>query len=70
MLAPLAPPPMPRLTPLRILLISASQFFALPLHAQQGLPVWTLVQEIRVGSINGSDALAALGPVTVSPRDW
>jgi hypothetical protein len=39
-----------------------------PLVCQQHLPTWSLEPELRLGSLDGPDAFAALGPVVVSPR--
>jgi hypothetical protein len=42
----------------------------LPGHllAQETLPRWSLVPQLRVGSIDGPDALEAMGEIVVSPR--
>ena len=58
-----------RRTPIAALLSAITlQLVAFPVRAQSRLPVWTLAVEWRVGSIDGPDAFAALGSVTVSPR--
>lgn len=42
--------------------------FSSSAQAQQDLPLWSLEPELRIGAIDGPEALDALGDVLVSPR--
>ena len=41
--------------------------FAAPAATQQKLPRWSLTAELRIGAIDGPDALDAIGDIVVSP---
>jgi hypothetical protein len=54
---------------MRLLALAAASLALTPhVSAQQPVPEWTLMRELRVGSLDGSDALGAIGDIVVSQR--
>ena len=48
-------------------LLCGSLAFAAPAAPQRKLPRWSLTTELRIGAIDGQDALDAIADIVVSP---